>query len=76
MLYDNGAELPGRKRKPSPVLHEPRRAEAMNPWVVLGIGLVLMAIGASSPFGSFGGLFLIAGFVMLINAARIIFRRK
>ncbi|MDD2318010.1 MAG: hypothetical protein PHD57_11780 [Desulfobacterales bacterium] len=48
----------------------------MNPWVVLGIGLVLMAIGASSPFGSFGGLFLIAGFVMLINAARIIFRRK
>jgi len=45
----------------------------MNPWVVLVIGLILMAIGALSPFG---GLFLIAGFVMSINAARIIFRRK
>ncbi len=48
----------------------------MNPWVVLGIGLVLMAIGALSPFGSFGGLFLIAGAVTLINAVQSFFRRK
>lgn len=48
----------------------------MNPWFVLVLGLALMAIGALSPFGSFGGLFLIAGFVMSINAARSIFRRK
>ncbi len=48
----------------------------MNPWFVLVLGLALTVIGASSPFGSFGGLFLIAGAVTLINAARSIFRRK
>ena len=48
----------------------------MNSWLVLALGLALMAIGALSPFGGFGALFLVAGVIVMTTAARDIFRRK
>ncbi|MDD2315999.1 MAG: hypothetical protein RBR01_02900 [Desulfobacterales bacterium] len=48
----------------------------MNPWFALVLGLALMAVGVLSPFSSFGALFLVAGAVVLINAAHSLFRRK